>query len=62
MSLERTTIAATTPRPAGNAHLTIDVIYEGGPKEVGRSATVTMAVNGTKVAGGKLTRTIPAQI
>ena len=57
-----TTIASSTALPAGKVRVTIDFVYEGGPKEFGKPATVTMSVNGAKVAEGKLTRTIPAQI
>ena len=34
----------------------------GGPKELGKAATVTMTVNGTKVAEDQVPRTIPATI
>jgi arylsulfatase len=40
----------------------IDVAYHGGPNELGKPATVTMTVNGVKVAEGQLPRTIPATI
>ena len=62
LSLERTTIASNAPLSAGKAEVKIDFVYEGGPKEAGKGATVTMTVNDSKVAEGHLTRTIPAQI
>jgi len=62
LSLERTTIASAASLPAGKARVTVDFVYEGGPQELGKSARVTMSVNGTKVAEGRLTRTIPALI
>jgi len=62
LSLERTDISSNAPVPAGKVQLKIDFAYEGGAKEFGKGATVTMSVNGTKVAEGHLTRTIPAQI
>ena len=39
-----------------------DVAYQGGPKELGKAAFVTMTVNGKKVAQGQVPRTIPATI
>jgi hypothetical protein len=42
--------------------LKVDVAYQGGPKELGKAATVTMTVNGTKVAEGQVPKTIPATI
>lgn len=42
--------------------LKIDFAYDGKAGEVGKGATVTMSVNGTKVAEGRLPKTIPAQI
>jgi hypothetical protein len=62
LSLERTTIASNTPLPSGKVQVKIEFVYEGGPQELGKPATVRMSVNGAKVAEGRLTRTIPAQI
>jgi arylsulfatase len=42
--------------------LKVDFAYHGGPKEFGKAATVTMSVNGTKVAEGEVPKTIPATI
>ena len=62
LSLERTTVAATQALPSGKVQLKVDIAYQGGAKEVGKSALVSMTVNGTKIAEGQLPRTIPATI
>jgi arylsulfatase len=62
LALERTTVAAKEPLPKGKVRLKVDFTYQGGPKELGKAATVTMTVNGTKVAEGQVPRTIPATI
>jgi arylsulfatase A-like enzyme len=62
LALERTTVAATEPLPHGKVQLKVDFAYQGGPKELGKAAVVTMSVNGTKVAEGQVPRTIPATI
>jgi len=62
LALDRTTIAGTTPLPKGKVRLKVDFAYHGGPKEFGKAATVTMSVNGTKVAEGEVPKTIPATI
>jgi arylsulfatase len=62
LSLETTTIAANTAVSAGRVQLKLDFAYHGGPKELGKAATVTMTVNGSKVAEGQIPRTIPATI
>jgi len=40
----------------------VDFAYQGGPKELGKGAVMTLSVNGKNVAQGKLSRTIPATI
>jgi arylsulfatase len=60
LSLERTTVEAKEPLPAGKVRLKVDVAYKGGPKELGKGAVVTLSVNGKNVAQGELPRTIPA--
>jgi hypothetical protein len=40
----------------------VDFKYEGKGDERGKAATVTMSVNGTTVAEGRVERTIPLQI
>ena len=62
LALERTTVAAEDPLPPGKVQLKVDVAYQGGPKELGRAATVTITANGKKVAEGQVPRTIPATI
>jgi arylsulfatase len=62
LSLERYTVGATTPLPKGKVQLKVDFAYNGQAGEFGKGATVTMTVNGTKVAEGQLPRTIPGQI
>jgi hypothetical protein len=62
LALERPTVAATEPLPHGKVQLKVDFAYQGGPKELGKAAVVTMSVNGTKVADGQVPRTIPATI
>jgi arylsulfatase len=59
---ERPTITGKDALPAGKVKLVIDFNYEGREKELGKAATVTMFVNGAKVAEGRLERTIPLQI
>ena len=62
LSLERTTVAGEEPLPTGKVQLKVDFAYQGGPKELGKAAVVTMTVNGKNVAQGQLSRTIPATI
>ena len=62
LSLERITVESKQPLPAGKVQLKVDFAYQGGPKELGKAAVVTMSVNGKEVAQGKLSKTIPATI
>jgi arylsulfatase len=62
LALDRTTIASDKPLPAGKVQLTVDCLYQGGPKEVGKPADIVISVNGAKVAQGHLARTIPATL
>jgi arylsulfatase len=62
LSLDRTTIAGTSRLPTGKVQIKIDFAYHGGPNELGKPATVTVTVNGAKVAEGQVPRTIPATI
>jgi len=62
LSLERYDIASTTALPKGKAQIKVSFAYGGKAGELGKGATVTMTVNGTKVAEGELPRTIPQQI
>jgi arylsulfatase len=62
LAMERYTTAATTPLPKGKVQLKVDFTYSGRAGELGKSATVTMTVNGDKVAEGQLPKTIPVQM
>jgi len=62
LSLERTTIEGKERLPAGKVRIKVAFAYQGGPKELGKAAVVTLSVNGKDVAQGKLSRTIPATI
>lgn len=61
LALERTTITADQPLPAGKAEIKVEFAYEGKPGEFGKPATVTLLVNGRKAGEAKLARTIPVQ-
>src|SRR5262249_22495367 len=61
-SPERTTITATETLPKGKVQLKVDFAYQGGPKELGKAAVVTLTANGKKVGEGKVPKTIPATI
>lgn len=58
LALERYTIHSE-PLPKGRVTLAMDLAYEGGQGEMGKSATVTLTANGKKVGEGRLPRTIP---
>ncbi|MDS9469637.1 arylsulfatase [Paracoccus sp. MBLB3053] len=62
LALERHTITAPDQLPAGKAELQVDFAYHGAAGEFGKSATVTLKVNGSDVAKGELPKTIPIQI
>jgi arylsulfatase len=62
LSLERYNIANTAPLPKGKVQVKVDFAYSGKAGELGKGATVTMTINGTKVAEGELPKTIPVQI
>ena len=62
LSLDRTTIAANEPLPKGKVQLKVDFAYQGGAKEPGKAATVTLSANGRKLAEGRVPTTIPASI
>jgi arylsulfatase len=62
LSLDRTIISGTEPLPRGKVQLKMDFTYQGGPKDLGKGALVTLNVNGRKVAEGKIARTIPVTI
>jgi arylsulfatase len=57
LGLERFTIAATQPLPAGKATIRFDFAYDGGG--MGKGGTGTLYVNDTQVAKGRIERTQP---
>lgn len=60
LGLERFTISATEPIPAGKATVVMDFAYEGTSQEdVGKGGNVTISVNGKKVAEGRVEKTQP---
>lgn len=56
LSIERYTIAASKPLPAGKSALRYEFAYEGG---VGKGGDGALFVNGRKVAAGRIDRTQP---
>lgn len=52
------TVASDTPVAAGAHDLTMDFVYEGGT-EMGGGGTLTLSVDGTEVASGRIERTTP---
>ena len=62
LTLDRTTISGSEPLPKGKAQIKMEFAYQGGPKELGKGALVTLSINGRKVAEGQIARTIPATI
>src|SRR5262249_40524410 len=62
LSVERYTVAGGAPLPKGKVQVRVDFAYGGKAGELGKGGTVTMAVNGSKVAEGELPKTIPLQI
>jgi hypothetical protein len=60
LGMERYAIAGTAPLPKGKVRAAqADVAYKGKTEDRGKSAAVTLSVNGTKVAEGELPKTIP---
>ena len=62
LEMERPTITGKDALPKGKMKLALDFKYEGKEGDLGQDATVTMSVNGTKVAEGQIPKTIPLQI
>lgn len=54
---ELTTVAATDPLPEGQITLTLSFDYDGGG--LGKGALVTLLVDGTTVASGRVEQTVP---
>ncbi|WP_428303787.1 arylsulfatase [Lacipirellula sp.] len=64
---DRTALAADEPLPKGKATLVAEFKYDGKPNpqnyaDMGQGGTVTLSVNGKKIAEGRLERTIPIQM
>ncbi|MGR8935758.1 MAG: arylsulfatase [Gammaproteobacteria bacterium] len=57
VGMERTTVAAPQPLPAGKATIVLDFAYDGGGP--GKSATAALSVNGQKAAEGRIEHTTP---
>jgi arylsulfatase len=57
LGLQRTTIAAGQPVPAGKATVRMDFAYDGGG--LAKGGVVSLSVNGKKVGEGRLERTQP---
>jgi arylsulfatase len=60
LGVERPTVAAQDALPKGKSRVVVDFKYDGGG--LGKGGTVTMSANGTKVAEGRLERTVPLVI
>lgn len=59
LGLERFTVASPNTVPAGPATVVLDFDYDGGKDELGKGGDVTIAVNGNKVAEGRVEKTQP---
>jgi hypothetical protein len=59
LAVERPTFAAMEPLPAGKTKLVVDFVYDGGG--VGKGGNISLSANGTKIAEGRLERTVPVQ-
>ena len=55
LGLQRYTVTATQPAPAGKATLRFEFVYDGGG--LGKGGTGTLLVNGKKVAEGRIEQT-----
>ncbi len=55
VGLQRYTVAASDPVPAGKATIKVDFAYEGGGR--GKGGTATLSVDGKKVAEGRIANT-----
>src|SRR5262245_10374577 len=62
LDLERFTITGKDALPKGKVKLVVDFAYDGKAGERGKGGSVTISANGTKLAEGKLPKTIPLQI
>jgi arylsulfatase len=57
LGLERFTVASDTAIPPGPAEIVLDFVYDGGG--YGKGGKASLAVNGTKVAEGRIAKTQP---
>jgi len=57
LGMQRTSIAAPQPLPAGKATIRLDFAYDGGG--LAKGGTATLSVNGQKVAEGRIEKTQP---
>ncbi len=57
VALERYTITSPDPLPKGKSTIRLDFAYDGGG--LGKGGTATLLVNGTKVAEGRIAKTVP---
>jgi arylsulfatase len=55
VGLERYSLTAPDPLPAGRATIEVDFVYDGGGR--GKGGTATLSVNGSKVAEGRIEKT-----
>ena len=59
LGADRPTFAGKNPLPKGKTKLVVDFAYDGGG--MGKGGTVTITANGTKIAEGRLEKTVPMQ-
>jgi arylsulfatase len=59
LSIDRPTFTGKDSLPKGKIQLVVDFVYDGGG--MGKGGKVTMSANGTRIAEGRLERTIPIQ-
>jgi len=59
LSLERPTFTGEAPLAAGKHVIEVDFAYDGGG--LGKGADIALKVDGEKVAGGRLERSVPVQ-
>jgi arylsulfatase len=60
LGTERFSFASKTPLAKGKHTLVVDFIYDGNG--IGKGGTISITDNGTKIGGGRLEKTVPAQI
>lgn len=58
IDVQRYSVASDAPIAAGEHDLKMDFVYEGG-KEMGKGGALTLSVDGSQVATGKIDRTTP---